>query len=243
MRTGYGCSTRHSNTSPSAPKPRCETGNHNPTALGRSATPHTINRMNAELMQALSDLIRRMENLIRPGTVDAADYAAARVRVRSGDLLTDWIPWFTQRAGNDRDWWAPEEGEQVVLLCPSGDPAQGFALPAGFQQAHPAPANSADVHRREYADGSFVEYDRAAHRLIVTVNGGDVQLNATGNVDAAIGGNLEAIADGHAKVTANNIELDGAGGGGVKGVVQGDCLCSFTGAPHPQISATVKGSK
>ena len=198
--------------------------------------------MNAELMQALSDLSRRLENLIRPGTVDAADYDNGLVRVRSGDLLTDWIPWLTQRAGNDRDWWAPEEGEQVVLLCPSGDLAQGFALPAGYQQAHPAPANSADIHRREYADGSSEEYNRATHTKTITIVG-DVILNVQGNVDAAIGGNMEAIAGGHAKVIANDIELDGAGGGGVKGLVQGDCLCAFTGAPHPQISGTVTASK
>lgn len=38
------------------------------------------------------------------------------------------------------------------------------------------------------------------------------------------------------------VELKGATGAAVKGLVQGDCLCAFTGQPHPMVSATVKGS-
>jgi hypothetical protein len=79
--------------------------------------------------------------------------------------------------------------------------------------------------------------------MTVTVNGGDTVLNTTGNLDAVVGGNADVMADGAANVTANTITLDGASGGGTKGAVQGDCLCAFTGAPHPQISATVKASK
>ncbi len=48
---------------------------------------------------------------------------------------------------------------------------------------------------------------------------------------------------GKATVKAEGgIDADGAGDGAVKGIVQGDCLCAFTGMPHPHVSATVKGS-
>jgi phage baseplate assembly protein V len=41
---------------------------------------------------------------------------------------------------------------------------------------------------------------------------------------------------------AGGIVLDGLGLGLTKGVVQGDCICAFTGAPMPQTSVKVKGS-
>ena len=113
----------------------------------------------------LAELERRLDNLLRWGTVAQADYAAARVRVQSGDLLTGWIPWLTRRAAGDIDWWAPEVGEQVMLLSPCGDPAQAVCLPAVYQTAHPAPAAAPTVHRVAYADGTTIEYDRARGRL------------------------------------------------------------------------------
>jgi hypothetical protein len=42
-------------------------------------------------------------------------------------------------------------------------------------------------------------------------------------------------------MTDSTIESDG-GPGAVQGNVQGDCICAYTGAPHPQRSDTVKSS-
>jgi phage baseplate assembly protein V len=41
---------------------------------------------------------------------------------------------------------------------------------------------------------------------------------------------------------AGGIDADGAGDGAVKGCVQGDCMCAFTGMPHPHVSGSVKAS-
>ncbi|QOE32743.1 baseplate spike protein [Achromobacter phage Mano] len=114
---------------------------------------------------------RRLSNIVRLGTIESLDEGGATVTVNLGDgLTTTSLPWVTLRAGPDRTWWAPEPGEQVVVLSPSGDLAQGVVLPAVYQDAHPAPANSKDVHRVEYQDGSVVQYDRAAHQLLVDVS-------------------------------------------------------------------------
>ena len=134
-----------------------------------------------------ADLHRRAANLVRYGTVEQADYAAARLRVRigapddpSGSLLTDWIPWTASRAGADADWAAPEIGEPVVVLAPSGELHDAIAQPAGFSAAYPAPADRPDVRRTVFADGTVVEYDRAAHRYLVDVTaaGGTIVLQA-----------------------------------------------------------------
>jgi len=110
----------------------------------------------------VTELERRLANCLRVGVVHSADYDQARVRVQSGDLTTAWLPWFTQRAGGDRSWHAPEIGEQVMLLAPSGDLEQAIVLPSIYRSIHPAPAASADVSRTVYGDGLVIEHDRAA---------------------------------------------------------------------------------
>ncbi|MBU0680104.1 MAG: phage baseplate assembly protein V [Proteobacteria bacterium] len=173
----------------------------------------------------LAELERRLNNLLRMGTIAEADYPAARVKVASGDLLTGWIPWLTRRAGNDSDWWAPEVGEQVLLLSPAGDPAQALCLPSVYQQAHPARATLETVRRIDFADGGFVQYDRASGELII---------NVVGDANITVGGKTTLV-------SAATVEIDG-GSGQLNGTVQGDCLCAFTGKPHPHVSPTVKES-
>ncbi|MBF0445091.1 MAG: phage baseplate assembly protein V [Magnetococcales bacterium] len=119
----------------------------------------------------ISELYRLLDNLIRIGTIKEADYIKALVRVESGEQLTGWIPWLTRRASKDVDWWAPEVGEQVVILSPGGDPAQGVVLPSLYQTLHSPPANLETVRRVEFDDGAWVEYDRAAKILNVYTAG------------------------------------------------------------------------
>ncbi len=136
----------------------------------------------------LAELERKLANLQMVGVIFELDEAAARVKVRCGELESGWLPWFTRRAGGDRDWWSPEVGEQVMVFSPCGDPAQGVVLPSIYRNAHPAPANSKNVRRIIFADGTVVEYDRAAHLLKADVKG-DVQLLASGTLVANITGN------------------------------------------------------
>jgi len=201
-----------------------------------------MHKMNANEQQLdIVELQRRLFNLIKFGTVHSADYPKSLIRVEVGGNATGWLPWLTRRAGASTEWWAPEVGEQVVVLSPCGDPAQAVVLPSLYSNAHPAPSADPKIRRTNYSDGSFVEYNETTHKMTITVNGGDVALNTTGNLDAVVGGKADVTAGGAASVIADTISLDG--GGAVKGLVQGDCRCAITGQPHPQISATVKASK
>ncbi|MCZ4281703.1 phage baseplate assembly protein V [Kiloniella laminariae] len=109
----------------------------------------------------LTEILRLIENLICYGTVVAADYPSARVKVSIKGRATAWLPWSTDRAAHDRSWDAPEIGEQVLVLCPSGDPANGVIAGTLFRQAAPAPASSVDTTRRVFGDGMVIEHDRA----------------------------------------------------------------------------------
>ena len=61
----------------------------------------------------------------------------------------------------------------------------------------------------------------------LTVNCATATVNATGKAIIKAAGTIEA---------------DGEGAGQVKGCVQGDSICAFTGFKHPHISASVKAS-
>lgn len=125
---------------------------------------------------------RRIANTIRYGTIAEVDYSGARVKVQTEEILTDWLPWITSRAGTVTTWNPPEIGEQVVLLAPSGELAQAVVLPGFYKQALPAPSDSQYKHVTQYPDGSFVEYDFETHILTVTSTG-KVNVNAVEEVN------------------------------------------------------------
>lgn len=138
-----------------------------------------------------NELQRQARNAVRKGSILDIDYAAALCRVSVGDpddetgsLETNWLPWFSFAAGDVRDWRPPTKGEQVMLLCPMGDPAQGVALCGFYSDAFPAPGNTADTHTRSYPDGAVVAYDHAAHVLNVNLPAGaTVNVTAPGAVN------------------------------------------------------------
>ena len=138
----------------------------------------------------LADLRRRIDNLLRVGTVAAVDLARARVQVHYGvgtpedaalEARTEWIPWLTTRAGADRAWWAPSVGEQVVILAPSGDLVGAAALPAIFSVQAPPPGDVATRHVVAYADGAVISYDAETHVLQANLPGGGL-LHVVGDV-------------------------------------------------------------
>ncbi len=116
----------------------------------------------------LADLSRRLESLIRTGTIAAVDLPAVRVRVRSGGLLTRELPWLEQRAANTTTWDPPVVGEQVLLLCPSGNPAAGVVLRGLHTDALPPPSSSADEHVTRFPDGAVIKYNHASSALAAT---------------------------------------------------------------------------
>ena len=138
-----------------------------------------------------TDHARRLSNVIRYAVVAEADYDKALIRVdmQDGEIRSDWIPWITLRAGADKFWWAPEVGEVMLILAPSGDLTNAVALPAAFSNQNQN-ANRASVQRATFSDGTVVEYDRQAHKLFMNVQG-DVRIKATGKIDIEADGNLK----------------------------------------------------
>ncbi|MDW5510237.1 MULTISPECIES: phage baseplate assembly protein V [Serratia] len=118
-------------------------------------------------MNNQSDIMRLLRNLIRIGTVDAVDRERGLCRVNTGGNLTDWLHWITCRAGRARVWWAPSEGEQVLVLSLGGELDTAFVLSGIFSDHFPAPSASADALHITFPDGAVMEYEPASGALSV----------------------------------------------------------------------------
>lgn len=168
-------------------------------------------------MHNLADVLRRLNNLIRVGTVTEVD--GKRARVKTGDNLTPLRPWMTQRAGDDSTWWAPSVGEQVLLLSPGGDLAQAIILPALYQDDFPAPETDPDIRTTRYRDGTTVEHNMKDKTLSVSPAGdltlqiaGDCVLHTTGTVEVVADGDATVSAQGNGTLAANgNIDVEAGG--------------------------------
>lgn len=124
----------------------------------------------AAMPDDIAEILRLLSNLIRIGTVFAVDLSVrpAKVRVSTGGLQTDWLQWREARAGTTTTWNPPTAGEQVIILCPGGDPAAGIVLAGLNSDAIPAPSDSQDEHVTVYPDGARIVYNHSAGALTAT---------------------------------------------------------------------------
>ncbi|EDY85446.1 phage baseplate assembly protein [gamma proteobacterium HTCC5015] len=200
-----------------------------------------------------AELLRLLNNIVRTGTITEVDAQSAKARVKTGDNDTTWLPWLASRAATTAHWSPPQIGEQVVLLSPEGDLSQAIIITGLYSDANPAPSSNINAHRREFPDGTHVEYDHQAHTLTIDIRG-DVSLVVTGNVDlivdgdltAEVGGSLLADVGDTAAITAGStatVDAPLIEHNGGAGVVTGAHVCQFTGNPHSHCSTTVKAGQ
>ena len=172
-------------------------------------------------MEDSAELNRKMGNVIRPGVIAAVDYARALVRVKSGALLTDWLPWLVHRAGKTRTWDPPTAGEAACVLSASGDPAAGIVLPALYTAQNPPPSSSPDEHLVVYPDGARILYNHATGAL-----------SATGIKTALIEASESVTVDCPESVFTGNVTVRGrlTYQGGMTGSNNGAAAATITGA-------------
>lgn len=131
----------------------------------------------------------------------------------------------------------PPAGSMCIVLPIGGKTAHGIII-----------ATEHGTYRlKSLAPGEVAIYDDQGQKIHITragivVDGGGkpVTVQNVSTLDVTTTGAVNVTAGGKATVKAAGIDLDG--GGVVKGVVQQDCICAFTGSPHPMGSATVKAS-
>jgi len=164
---------------------------------------------------ALGDIDRRMQGLVRIGVVTAVDASAARARVSlGGEAVSAWLPWLAERAATISVWAPVSVGEQVLVLAPGGDTAQGVIVGSLFSAARAAPSTDAAEHRLQLGDASISVRDGAieisAGGTVVTIGGGGMGVNATVSVS---GGNVTTT--GNVAASGNVTATGAVAAGGI----------------------------
>lgn len=147
------------------------------------------------------DMERRLADMISLGTIAATDYSKKnkpRVRVKIGKRTTGWLPFTTGSAGGNGEWNPLEQGEQVVLACPSGDLAQAIVIARVNSNNAEAPDDNPDVTARTWKDGAREEYNRETHTKKIAIPAG-------GAVEFSVGGNKLLLNDAGLTVTVGGM--------------------------------------
>lgn len=108
------------------------------------------------------EILRRLENLVRVGTVEEVrTKKPARVRIRCGEMVTNWIPWMAGRAGGKAGamWWPPVKGEQVAMFAPGGDLNNAMVLPGAFSDKNPQASEREDIFSMDIGGGASIQHD------------------------------------------------------------------------------------
>lgn len=153
---------------------------------------------------------------------------------------TGWIPVQTMWSGPGWGVYCPPSiGDQVFVSHAEGDAGAGQIIGRVFDIDHLPLAVESGEFWMVHASGSFFKFTNDGAVALNAAAG--MTMNVTGNLAATVSGSITTTSTGATNINAAGIGLKGSGGA-VHGIVQGDCVCAFTGAPHPQISATVGGT-
>ncbi len=138
----------------------------------------------------------------RVGIVTAqqiSPFPAARVQFPDRDnIVTYWLPICLPKVQDDKFFWMPDVGEQVLVLMDEHD-ENGAVVGSLGSTVDQAPGwATANTFGVQFSDGTVVRYDRAAHALtaalgsggsatISTPLGNQVVLDNAGNVGLTAG--------------------------------------------------------
>jgi len=163
--------------------------------------------------------------VFRVGIVKTQDAVNARVRVTFPDrdqLQSWWLPVVFAKTQNDKAYWIPDVGEQVVCTMDEYD-EDGAVLGAIYSSADHPPVSSVDKLHWGISDGAAFEYDRAAHSFqmsipsggIVTIsaNGASIAIDVLGNVTINAAGQIVLAGGGPAVARIGDATICPAGTG------------------------------
>ncbi len=157
-----------------------------------------------------ADINRRLENLIRFGTIKTVNPSKPipLVTVELDDIVTPEIRFFNARSGNDSTWDPPSENEEVMVISPCGEIGPTSVVFYGlYNNDHPSPSDDLNKKIRVFGDGCIIAYDITAHHLsAILPSGGKAVVTADGGItvngDTTINGNLQI--NGSTAMTGNN---------------------------------------
>ena len=132
--------------------------------------------------------------MFRVGKVVAVDEKTAKVRVELEDVdkvISYWLPVIHHKTQDDKFYWLPDVGELVLVGFLDYGIEQGFVLGAIYNEKDTPPVADKDKMHIRFKDGTVIEYDRNAHKLLVHSVG-----------------DIEIISDTHITMRAPRIDLN-----------------------------------
>lgn len=121
--------------------------------------------MNHELHYRVSELERQLANLCFVTAISSVDPAQKQFRVRIGADESALLPWPADIRLHSISWKPLKVGQQVLVACPSGDPAQAVVVQFLYSEAIDAPSNDDGIELTKFADGSTLKYSAGASEL------------------------------------------------------------------------------
>ena len=172
------------------------------------------------MREHIADINRRLENMLRLGTVK--EVKQGYCRVKTGKLVLDWRPYWTQRAGTAKTSWRPSVGEQVLIFSPGGDFHGALIGPAFYSDENDQPDEHETRDYIEYPDGAKIIYDPETSELIAQ-------------------GIKTALVQASEKVTVDCPETEATGNLTVKGNLTVDGESLLKGANTMKAGTTITG--
>lgn len=183
------------------------------------------------------ELSRRLENLIRIGTIHTVDHDAVRCRVQTGGLLSNWLRWHTPRAGETTSWDPPTPGEQCIILSPSGEAGNGVVIYGLNSNLIAPPSHHPAEHVVRFPDSAIATYNHVTNTLDVYTPGkinivtkGPVNLTSEGEV--TVKSDSDIIAESKASITieaAESVEIVALGNVSIFSMGGSDTKISVSG--------------
>lgn len=137
-----------------------------------------------------------------------------QIKVDILGVVTDFMTYVGSFGAFNRHFLPPVVGEQVLVVkFEDSGLYLAFSIPPIQTDA---PSNAESI---TYSDGTSISYDTDTHEL---------KVNAKDTI---------TIVCKKAIIKSDSIDLGDEGGGGV---VTTQCICPFTGSPHPQGSNKIK---
>tara|TARA_B100001094_G_scaffold333445_1_gene412455 strand:- start:1886 stop:2590 length:705 start_codon:yes stop_codon:yes gene_type:complete len=92
-----------------------------------------------------------------------------QVKVVDHQLQSPWLSCAQLRGADNISWNPLDKDEQVLVVCPSGDLAQGIVVAALYQNKFALPHHNMQQQSMHFKDGSSVLYDREQHSYVLDV--------------------------------------------------------------------------
>ena len=170
--------------------------------------------------------------LVREGRVTATFPERHTVRVEFEDkdnMTSAEMPVLTLCAAENKFYSLPDVGTSVVCLFASNadQTGTGWIIGSRFNDKSKPNANSQDVTRLDFKDGTFIEYNRDSHKMHVSCKGeifaeaeknvtvktkAKVFVEADSDVDVKTKGKVTANADGDITLKSGGDIVFDAGG-------------------------------